>query len=338
MISIMTRNTIIFSPHPISSECSIHCIDFIANVAEKVGLPQGTIQTIRQPNVQALELLMSSPRINLTLATGGPGRVNAAYSSGNPAIGMGPGNVACFVHKTADVRMAASHIISSNSFDYGLPCVCESVLLADKPITAQLKEYLILDGGYFVSDEEEQKLRLYLFPDNGINPHAYGKSAIWIAQQAGFTVPEGTRSLLVDICTVGLDEPISKEKLFPVMGYIIVDGVDDAINIAQSMLDLEGKGHSAVIHSEDPFSVVKYTEALPVCRVAVNTQGVEGSSGVVTKLTRGPMIGTGFFGGSSIGDNIGPKYLIQWSRAAYPFDSTVSMDSVGNAVNNVIKE
>lgn len=332
IISVMTRNAIIFSPHPAGQNCSIHVVDLMAEVAEQAGAPSGVIQTIRQPSLLALNALMASPKISAILATGGPKRVREAYRSGNPAMGMGPGNVPCFVHESADIERAAAQIITSNSFDHALPCVCESVVLADRTIAPQLKVALGRSGGYFVTDEAAQKLRNYLFLETGLNRKAIGKSALWIAQKVGFSVPKDTKSLLVEIHAVGDREPLSQEKMFPVMGYIQVDGIEGAIERAVAMLEAIGKGHSAVIHSDDPAIVARYAAALPVCRIAVNTQGVQGSSGVSTNLTMGPVIGTGFFGGSSVDDNIGPQYLVQWSRAAYPADSKVSLQDRAEAI------
>ncbi|MEM1170343.1 MAG: aldehyde dehydrogenase family protein [Cyanobacteria bacterium P01_H01_bin.35] len=325
IVAMMTRNTIIFSPHPVAKECSIHLVDFLAKVAEKAGAPQDSIQIVKYSGRVPLKHLMESPRIALILATGGPNRVSEAYSSGNPAIGMGPGNVPCFVHNSADISIAAKQIIASNSFDNALACVCESVVIADRAISDRLKTSISNSGGYFVKGEELQKLRSYLFMEGKVNSLVQGKSAVWIAEKAGFSVPEETKSLLVEIDAVGWEEPLSQEKLFPVMGYITVDGVESAIQTALVMLEMIGKGHSAVIHSNDLKAVALYTEALPVCRIAVNTQGVEGSSGVSTNLTRSPIIATGFFGGSSVDENVGPQSLVQWSRAAYPKDSKISI-------------
>nr|VFK29307.1 MAG: Acyl-CoA reductase [Candidatus Kentron sp. MB]VFK74738.1 MAG: Acyl-CoA reductase [Candidatus Kentron sp. MB] len=336
MISMMTRNAIIFSPHPAASECSIHAVDFLSEVAEEAGAPAGTIQTLRHLGIESLEYLMQSPRISVILATGGPNRVRAAYSSGNPAIGMGPGNVPCFVHESADIGAAAEQIIASNSFDHALPCVSESVVLADRAIHARLRAAMAEANGYFVSGEEERKLRRYLFSNGEANPDAAGKSAVWLAKQAGFSVSENIKTLIVEIDGAGSDEPISKEKLFPVLGYMVIDGVQSAIDAAQTMLNIIGKGHSAVIHSRDPAVVARYAQALPVCRISVNTRGVEGSSGMSTNLTRGPVIGTGFFGGSSVDDNIGPQQLIQWSRAAYSVDADISMEDMAKAIGGIL--
>ena len=338
IVSIMTRNTIIFSPHPAVQHCSTHVINLMAEAAEIAGAPEGSIQIVTPPGILPLNYLMESPRVGLILATGGPNRVREAYRSGNPAIGMGPGNVACFVHRSANIPIAAEQIIASNSFDHALPCVCESVILSDRAIHSQLKTSLGEAGGYFVANEAEQKLRAYLFPNTGTNLAAQGKSAVWIAQQAGFPIPEETKSLIVEINKVGNEEPISKEKLFPVMGYVVVDSVQIAISIALTMLDIIGKGHSAVIHSNDPAVVARYAAALPVCRIAVNTQGVKGSSGVSTQLTRGPIVGTGFFGGSSVDDNVGPQHLVQWSRVAYPTDPEVSMGDMETAIAQLLMQ
>lgn len=333
MIGMMTRNAMVFSPHPVAAECSIHVVDAMAEAATAAGAPAGAIQTIRHhPGIPALDYLMASPQVAVILATGGPNRVRAAYRSGNPAMGMGPGNAACFVHASANIPVAAKQIISSNSFDHALPCVCESVVLADQAIGTPLKAALSAVGGYFVAGEEERRLRACVFRDGGLEPAAIGKSAAWLAEHAGFSVPAGTRSLVVELAAVGADEPISREKLFPVLGYMAVDGVESAIDTALTMLETVGQGHSAVIHSRDPAVVARYAAALPVCRIAVNTPGVEGSSGFSTNLTPGPVIGTGFFGGSSVDDNIGPDYLVQWSRAAYPADPRVPMGDLAGAV------
>ena len=322
VISIMTRNAIIFSPHPKSKECSLHAVDFMAQVAESAGAPKGTVQVIRKPGIEPLNNLMRSPRINLILATGGPGRVKEAYRSGNPAFGMGPGNVPCFVHQSAEVSTAAYQIVASNCFDHSLPCVCESVIIADSPIDKMLKTAIGESSGCFIDKKDETALRAYLFPEGQMNPEAIGKSAMWIAGQSGIAVPPGTKSLIVPIEQVGPDEPLSQEKMFPVMGYIVVDGVGAAVDTALTMLNVIGKGHSAVVHSNDPSVVTQYTKMLPVCRIAVNTKGVEGSGGVSTHLTSGPVVGTGFFGGSTVDENVGPQHLVQWSRAAYPKDAT----------------
>lgn len=335
MMSLMTRNALILCPHPAAKECCTHAADLVAEAAEQAGAPKGTIQVLREPSIPLVNQLMQSDRTSVILATGGPAMVRAAYSSGNPSMGVGPGNVGCYVHETADLATAAANIVFSNSFDNSLPCTCESVVIADSAISNSLKEALVQENAYFVSGDEERRLRELLFPADGASQAPIGKSATWIAEQAGFTVPNGTKSLVIEISEIGLYEPVSKEKMFPVLGYITVDGPQQAIETVQAMLAMMGKGHSAVIHANDLQVVARYGAALPVCRIAVNTPGSAGSSGVTTNLTQGAVIGTGFFGRSSVDENVGPKQLIQWTRVAYGKDDTTEFEEVDNVLEKL---
>ena len=335
LISLMTRNSVILCPHPAAKECCVHAAEFVAKVAELAGAPKGVIQVLTKPSIPLVNQLLQSDRTNVILATGGPAMVRAAYGSGNPAVGVGPGNVACYVDKTADIATAGGQVVFSNSFDHSLPCTCESVVVADKEISSQLKLAMTAAGAYFVAGEEEQKLRDFLFPEGIACVAAIGKSAEWMADKAGFSVPEGTKSLVVEIDEISIKDPVSKEKMFPVLGYITVDGVGQGIATALAMLELMGKGHSAVIHANDPAVVARYGAALPVCRIAVNTPGVVGSAGMTTNLTQGSVIGTGFFGRSSVDDNVGPKQLIQWTRVAYHKEPDVEMGDMGAALKTL---
>lgn len=337
MIALMTRNAVIFCPHPASKDCCSHAADLVAAAAEAAGAPRGVIQVLRNPSIPVVNELMQSRSTNLILATGGPAMVRAAYSSGNPAMGVGPANVACYVHRTADLDRAAETIVFGNSYDNSLPCTCESVVLVDNDVADQLKSKLQGSGAYFVKPSEEASLRALLFDshetDKGEMP--LGKSAKWIADRAGISIPEGTKSLVIEINTIGESEPVSKEKMFPVLGFIRVADHNEAIAHAQSMLSLMGKGHSAVVHAEDPKVVVEYGKSLPVCRIAVNTSGAAGSAGVTTNLGRSSVIGTGYFGGGSIDENVGPKHLVQWTRVAYGKEVEVDMHNVERAAKNI---
>lgn len=333
IISLMTRNAVILCPHPGANACCVDAADYLAEVAEKAGAPKGLIQILEQPSIPLVDALMKSDRNNLTLATGGPAMVRAAYSTSNPAIGVGPGNVACYVHKSADLSVAAANIVASKSFDNSVPCTCESVVLADASIADPLWQALGDNGAALISDvNQEHSLRALLFPEGRINPAAIGKSAQWIAQEAGIEIDPAAKVIVMKLDTIGRDEPLSKEKMFPVLGFMRVSDEAQARERAFSMLEMMGAGHSAVIHASDPAVVIRYGDALPVCRVAVNSPGVLGSSGMVNGLELSPVIGTGFFGRSSIDENVAPKHLIQWTQVAYTSDSEESMGNVAQAL------
>lgn len=338
--ALMTRNAIILCPHPAAKACCKHAAELMAEIAEREGAPSGLIQCVAEPSIELTGQLMRSERCSLILATGGPAMVRAAYSSSNPAIGVGPGNVGCYVHESAKIQQTAKAIVASVSFDNSLPCTTESVVIADRVIADELIEELERAGTYFVNDSQElSRVRQFLFSDNHLNPKAIGKSAQWIAEQCGIAIPESTKVLAIEIYTIGSNEPVSAEKMFPVLGLMRVDGgVQAGIRSVRAMLEITGKGHSAVIHAQDPLVVARYGEALPVCRVSVNVSGVTGSSGFQTNLLTGAVIGTGFFGRSSVSENIGPKHLIQWTRVAYNNDPSEVMGDMDGAVETLLME
>jgi len=330
---LVTRNSIIMCPHPAAKECCTHAAHFLAEVAEKAGAPKGCIQIMAEPNIALVNMLMKDPRTSLIMAIGGPGLVHAAYSSGNPAVGVGAGNVAVYVDTTADIDKTGADVVIGNSFDYGLPCTCESVVLAERAIAAKLKTAMVANGAWFAEGEDNQKLREFLFPDGVSNPAALGKSPQWIGENSAVSVPEDTKSIVMEISQLGRDEPVSQEKMFPVLGFFVVDGgVDSAIEHAMAMLNMMGKGHSAVVHTTDPNVVVKYSSALPVCRIAVNTAGMTGNAGMTTNLAETGAVGTGFFGGSSTSENIGPMHLVQYTKVAYDIDPSIQMGDLESAL------
>ncbi len=333
IISLMTRNAVILCPHPGAKSCCADAAHHLADAAEKAGAPKGLIQVIEEPSIPLVDALMKSDRNNLTLATGGPGMVRAAYSASNPAIGVGPGNVACYVHESADVTVAAASTVASKSFDNSVPCTCESVVLADDPIADALWQALGENGAATIeSSEEESKLRDLLFPEGRVNPAVIGKSAQWIAQEAGVEIPSTAKVIVMKFDAIGYEEPLSKEKMFPVLGFKRVNDEAEARESALAMLEMMGAGHSAVIYANNPAVVIRYSNALPVCRVAVNSPGALGSAGFINNLNAGPIIGTGFFGRSSIDENVAPKHLIQWTQAAYASDSEQPLGNIAEAL------
>jgi len=334
--AIITRNAVVLSPHPGAKDCSTHAADHFIRIAEAAGAPKNIIQIVREPSVPLVNQIMGDDRTDVILATGGPAMVRAAYSSSNPALGVGPGNVPAYVDRTANVPKAAERIVKSLGFDNGMPCTTESVAIADRPIAAQLLEEMRRAGAYMITDPgERDKLRAFMYPEGKFDPEVIGKDASWIAAQAGFQVPEETLILGVPIDHVGQDEPFSKEKLCPVIGFIEADGGEAGTQIALDMLNLMGAGHSAVIHANNPELVASWGAALPVCRISVNTQGVLGSSGYTTSLVSSAVIGTGFFGRSSVDVNVGPEQLLQWTRVAYNKDPSEMFGDMESAAARV---
>lgn len=338
MSALLTRNVVILCPHPGAKECCVDAADYLADAAEKAGAPAGCIQTLRHPSVAKVSQLMSSPKTDLILATGGPAMVRAAYGSGNPAIGVGPGNVACFVDKSADLALASESIVTSKAFDNSLLCTCESVVIAHQDIADQLVMQMVAKGAYHVEGRELELLRAFLYPENKLNPEAIGKSAVTIAKLAGFSVPSSTKVLGMEIFQINPDEPFSKEKMFPVLALLKVSGCQQGLNAANAMLRIQGKGHSLVIHSQDNPQIARWSKSVPVCRITINGPGVFGASGFATNLPPSPVIGTGYFGRSSVSENIFAKHLVQWTQVAWNKDLTVNMASVEQSTTNSVTE
>lgn len=330
---LMTRNAVILCPHPKAKKCSYDAAQYLMSVAERMGAPKGAIQCLQEPDVKLVNQLMKSSDCKLTLATGGPAMVRAAYSSGNPAIGVGPGNPVAYVHESADVAHAAECLIASVSFDNCLLCTSESMVLADKAIAGELKTQLVTKGAAFIeSPDEARRLRDFLFPNNTINAKAIGQSALWLAEQCGFNVPDTTKILVTEVHIIGPEEVMAKEKMFPAIGFMTIDGVEHATRSMQSQLAITGVGHSAVIHSNDYDVIAKIGGSLPVCRIAVNVGGATGSTGFESHVDQGAVIGTGYFGRSSVHENVGPKHLIQWTQMAFHAEKAFSAHDAQNAL------
>jgi len=339
MYALFSRNSIILCPHPAALECCEHATDLVAELAEAAGAPKNTVQILREPSIPTVNAIMHHRDTNLILAIGGPGMVHAAYSSGNPTIGVGAANVPCYIHETADPVTAGMGSIISSSFDNSLPCTTESVILVDVSIADAVKENMQNAGGLFISGEEEQKLRDYCWPEGEMNPEIVGKDPSWLAEKAGFSIPEGTKTMVIEITEIGYHEPVSREKLWPVLGFKVINGgVDEAIKDGLGMLDMMGKGHSAAVYSTNSSVIAKWGHAMPVCRTSVNAPNALGASGILTNLEPSLMIGTGFYGGSSSDNNVTPAQLVQWSRVAYNNDPAVIMNDDIDAAVAAVKD
>lgn len=332
MITLATRNAVILCPHPAAKNSSIDGAKFVAQLAEEAGAPKGCIQVLEEISIPIVNALMHAKETNVILATGGPDMVRAAYSSGNPAIGVGPGNPSAYVDETANIEMAAACLVGSVAFDNCLACTSESAVLAHEAIADDLLTALGNAGAQICTEEQVNTLRDYLFPEGKIYPGAIGKSAQHICEQTGIPYQEGAKILLMPVDSVGEQEALSKEKMFPCLAFTRVKDSDDGAAKAIDMLNITGKGHSVVVHTNNPEVAVKFGAAMPVCRIAVNTPGATGSSGFDTNLPSGAVIGTGFYGGSSVDVNVGAPQLVQYTRVAYNKAPEIEMGDVEGAL------
>ena len=324
MLALMTRNAIVFSPHPAALACTADAARFLEKTARLAGAPPDAIQILAEPTLKATTALMQSDETDLVIATGGAAMVRAAYSSGNPALGVGPGNTPVYVDRTADLVSAAEKIVTGKEYDYGTPCSAPSVVLADRPIARDLRGLLEGQGAYFCSDEELATLEAAAFPGGRLNPAIIGQPAGRVAQIAGLSLPPDTRAivgLLKDAAAAqdsGTVPPMAREKLSVLLGAAAVDGVEGAIAIARCMLRSAGSGHTAAIFTGDPEQAVLFGAALDFYRIVVNGDPTNGAVGRGTALPMTFTIGTGFAGKSSIDHNLGPEDLIDWKRVAFP--------------------
>lgn len=329
--ALMTRNAIVISPHPAAREVSIDAVRTLAAAAEAAGAPEATIQVIEEISLPLIDEFMKSAKTDVILATGGTPMVRAAYSSSNPAIGVGPGNAPVLVDESADLRSAAAHIVDSKCFDNSVLCTNESVLITLAAIAKPLLRELAGAGAHICSQEETARLRSYLFHDRGFNVEALGRDASWIAKQAGFKVARKTRILVAPINLIGVGEELSREKLCPVLGFYAARNMKQAITQARALLRFAGAGHSAAIHSNDDQTIMDFAASVEVYRIVVNAPCSQGAAGFSTNLPPTFTIGTGFFGRSSVGENIGPHHLINWTRVAWHKDQPRPAGSLGGA-------
>jgi len=323
LLALMTRNAIVISPHPAAKDCSTEAAHRLVQAAEAAGAPSGVIQILEEPSIPLVEAFMTSDKTNVILATGGTAMVRAAYSSSNPAIGVGPGNAPVFVDASADVTKAAQRIVTSKSFDNSILCTNESVLITLPEVEGQLQRALKSAGAHICDADAVERLRRFLFHPRGFNIEAIGRDATWIAQECGIRVDQSTKILVAPITQIGVEEKLSREKLCPVLAMHVAKTPAQALSQARAVLRLTGAGHSAAIHTSDEAMVLAYGEAVEAYRVVVNAPCSQGAAGFGTNLAPSFTIGTGYYGRSSIGENIGPQHLVQWTRLAYSSDDDV---------------
>ena len=319
LIAIKTRNPIIFGFHPSAQKCSAEAARIVYEAAVKAGAPENCIQWIDKPSIEATGALMNHPGVATILATGGPGMVQAAYSCGKPALGVGAGNVPCFIEKTADLHRACTDLMMSKTFDNGMICASEQAVIVAKELTKDFEEYMKKNNCYFLNPEEVEKLTKYMFPDpnKGVFAPVVGKSANWIAEQAGLKVPEKTKILIAPLPEPSEQYPLSKEKLSPVLAYFVAKDNEQGFAYANKMLELGGLGHSAVIHTGDMKVADEYGIAMRVGRIIVNSPSSQGAIGdIYNTNTPSLTLGCGSYGKNSVSQNVTTVNLVNKKRIA----------------------
>lgn len=318
LISLKAGNAIVISPHPGAKKCILETVKLIQEAARRAGAPEGAVGCVTLTTVQATDALLKHRDVSLILATGGEAMVRAAYSSGNPALGVGPGNGPSFIERSADIPTAIKHIFDSKTFDNGTICASEQSIVTLECIEAQVRAEAEKQGGYFLDEEQSKRVSALLLRANGtMNPKIVGKRAVDIAAMAGVTVPPGTRVLLSQQNTVSRQNPYSREKLCPVLGYYVKSDWEDACQLCIAILQNEGAGHTMTIHSQDREVIRAFAMQKPVSRLLVNTPGALGGVGSTTNLAPALTLGCGAVGGSATSDNVTPRNLINIRRVAF---------------------
>lgn len=317
LISLKARNAIAASPHPRTVKCTAEALRILSEAAVSAGAPAGLIQCMTYPTIEGTNALMHDKNVDVILATGSNPMVKAAYSSGKPAYGVGSGNVPAFIERTANIKKAAADIIYGTTFDNGTLCSSEQAIIVDLPVKDQVISELKKSGCYFVNQDEKKKLANAIQKDFRINPDIVGQSASFIANYSGFQVPAETKVLIAECSEVGRSEPLSMEKLSPVLALYVADGWLEGCHKCIELLKFGGIGHTMVIHSNDEPIIMKFALEKPAFRVLVNTVASVGAVGYTTALSPSMTLGPGTWGGSIISDNVTAKHLINIKSLAF---------------------
>ena len=318
IISLKSRNAIVLSPHPSAVNCIMASADIMREAAVEMGAPADSVLCMTVSELSGTHELMSRPQVGVILATGGTGLVKAAYTAGKPAYGVGPGNVPAFIEKTADPAKAVKDIVISKCFDNGTVCASEQSIVCDISLDKIVRQHLLEQNCHFCSPDEIKKLEsLMIIPGGAINPKIVGQPSYRIASMSGFTVPENTSMLIVEIGGVGKQYPLSVEKLSPVICYYTVDGWEQGCDLCLQIINFGGIGHTMTIHTNDKSVVERFALEKPVMRVLVNTPGAHGAIGYSTGLAPAMTLGCGTWGGSITADNVTPMHLLNIKRLAY---------------------
>lgn len=320
LIALKTRNAIIFSPHPRAKGATIEAARTVLKAAVETGAPDDIIGWIDEPSVDLSNALMKHPSINCILATGGPGMVKAAYSSGKPALGVGAGNTPAVIDETADIRMAVSSILQSKTFDNGVICASEQSVIIVKDVYDKVKAEFEYRGAYFLSAKEKEKVAKILLPDGRLNAAIVGQSAAKIAELAGVKVPASAKVLIGEVTDTSLEEPFAHEKLSPVLAMYSAKNFEDAVNKAYSLVDQGGAGHTSILYTDERYSerINAFATKLHTGRILINTPASQGAIGDLYNFRLEPSLtlGCGSWGGNSVSENVGVKHLLNYKTVA----------------------
>lgn len=334
IISVKCRNGIVAAPHPRTVNSTAESLRVLSEAAEKEGAPKGLIQCITNPTIEGTDALMKDKNIAVILATGSNPMVKAAYSSGKPAYGVGAGNVPAFIERTANYKKAVKDIIYGTTFDNGTLCSSEQAIIVDSKLRENVIQECKNNGGYFTSIEEKALLAKAILKDGRINPDIVGKPAVWIANYAGFSVPSSTKVLISECSVVGKADPLSYEKLSPILAFYTVDGWLEGCHKCIDLLNFGGIGHTMVIHSNDPAIILKFALEKPAFRILVNTVASIGAVGYTTSLNPSLTLGPGTWGGSIISENVTAKHLMNVKYLAFETNPVNHGDSVSSLSSN----
>ncbi len=337
IIAVKSRNSIVLSPHPSASRCIAETARVMRNAGVEHGLPAEAVYCLTNSTIEGTEALMQHKKTAVILATGGIGLVRAAYSSGKPAFGVGPGNVPVFIERTAEIPKAVSDILLSTCFDNGTICASEQSVVVDAPVEAQVRAEFKNQGGYFLDQNDADAVAgILLTPQRTLNAAIVGKSADYIANLAGVSIPSGTRCLLADCAGVGRDFPWSIEKLSPTLAFFVAEGIENGANRCEEILKFGGMGHTAGMHSQSREAAVRFGGQMPASRIVINSPTTHGAIGFSTDLPPSMTLGCGSWGGNVTSDNVSPIHLMDIKRVAFetkPVKKTMdnaqrTMDSV----------
>ena len=318
LIAIKSRNAIVLSPHPSAARCINETVRVMREAGIKEGLPADAVVCMGTATIEGTEALMKHKQTAVILATGGIGLVRAAYSSGKPAFGVGPGNVPVFIERTADVPKAVQDILTSKTFDNGTICASEQAVVCDAPIEKAVREQFKAQGGHFLSAAEADQLgKVVATPQRSLNPGIVGKSVEVIAKLAGLNVPAGTRCLMADVGGVGREFPLSMEKLSPILAFYVTDGLSRGAERCYEILRYGGMGHTAGVHTRSREAAVRFGSEMPASRITVNTPTTHGAIGFSTALPPSMTLGCGSWGGNVTSDNVSPLHLLDIKRVAF---------------------